>query len=275
MAQTLLGVTPNMNGSRAAHPTLWISTASSTHLGPSAAAWLTESSQTWTTASGTVPPACPRQQSDDFDGADPGFRAPDTPVIRTSASPLVSSSLMIAAGPWCSRVRMATSPRLGATARISPLKGAHCLSENVAEDHAPMTGGASPNRAGGANDETDQHGCAARSGVGGGGALRIGARREKGRILDELTATTVCIASTRSERYRPLQRLERPTATLQGSTPQGRRHGAATDRSAEPRGGTSVAGSFIQTLTMVDIATGWTECLPLVTRAMAASSLKR
>ena len=28
-------------------------------------------------------------------------------------------------------------------------------------------------------------------------------------------------------------------------------------------GGTSVAGSFIQTLTMVDVATGWTECLPL------------
>ena len=31
-------------------------------------------------------------------------------------------------------------------------------------------------------------------------------------------------------------------------------------------GGTSVAGSFIQMLTMVDIATGWTECLPLVAR---------
>jgi hypothetical protein len=31
-------------------------------------------------------------------------------------------------------------------------------------------------------------------------------------------------------------------------------------------GGTSVAGSFIQTLTMVDIATGWTECLPLINR---------
>ena len=31
-------------------------------------------------------------------------------------------------------------------------------------------------------------------------------------------------------------------------------------------GGTSVAGSFIQTLTLVDIATGWTECLPLVAR---------
>jgi hypothetical protein len=31
-------------------------------------------------------------------------------------------------------------------------------------------------------------------------------------------------------------------------------------------GGTSVAGSLIQTLTMVDIATGWTECTPLVKR---------
>ncbi|MCP2223423.1 MULTISPECIES: integrase catalytic domain-containing protein [Bradyrhizobium] len=31
-------------------------------------------------------------------------------------------------------------------------------------------------------------------------------------------------------------------------------------------GGPSVAGSFIQTLTMVDVATGWTECLPLLTR---------
>ena len=27
-----------------------------------------------------------------------------------------------------------------------------------------------------------------------------------------------------------------------------------------------MAGSFIQTLTMVDVATSWTECLPLVTR---------
>jgi hypothetical protein len=31
-------------------------------------------------------------------------------------------------------------------------------------------------------------------------------------------------------------------------------------------GGTSVAGSFIQTLTMTDVATGWTECLPLIAR---------
>src|SRR3954453_7100929 len=32
----------------------------------------------------------------------------------------------------------------------------------------------------------------------------------------------------------------------------------------DAHGGTSVAGSFIQTLTMVDVATGWTECLPLL-----------
>jgi hypothetical protein len=31
-------------------------------------------------------------------------------------------------------------------------------------------------------------------------------------------------------------------------------------------GGNSVSGSFVQTLTMVDVATGWTECLPLVVR---------
>jgi hypothetical protein len=31
-------------------------------------------------------------------------------------------------------------------------------------------------------------------------------------------------------------------------------------------GVTSVAGLFIQTLTMVDVATGSTECLPLVNR---------
>jgi hypothetical protein len=31
-------------------------------------------------------------------------------------------------------------------------------------------------------------------------------------------------------------------------------------------GGTSVSGAFIQTLTMVDVATGWTECFPLVVR---------
>jgi hypothetical protein len=42
-------------------------------------------------------------------------------------------------------------------------------------------------------------------------------------------------------------------------------------------GGTSVAGSFIQTLTMVDVATGWTECLPLVARdgGLVVEAMKR
>ena len=42
-------------------------------------------------------------------------------------------------------------------------------------------------------------------------------------------------------------------------------------------GGTSVAGSFIQTLTMVDVATGWTECLPLVMRegSLVVEAIKR
>ena len=42
-------------------------------------------------------------------------------------------------------------------------------------------------------------------------------------------------------------------------------------------GGTSVAGSFIQTLTMVDVATGWTECLPLVNRdgRLVVEAIKR
>jgi hypothetical protein len=31
-------------------------------------------------------------------------------------------------------------------------------------------------------------------------------------------------------------------------------------------GGMSVSGAFVQTLTMVDVATGWTECFPLITR---------
>ena len=42
-------------------------------------------------------------------------------------------------------------------------------------------------------------------------------------------------------------------------------------------GGTSVAGSFIQTLTMAGVATGWTECLPLLTRdgALVVEAMKR
>jgi hypothetical protein len=42
-------------------------------------------------------------------------------------------------------------------------------------------------------------------------------------------------------------------------------------------GGTSVAGSFIQTLTMVDVATGWTECIPLIARdgGLVVEAIKR
>jgi hypothetical protein len=42
-------------------------------------------------------------------------------------------------------------------------------------------------------------------------------------------------------------------------------------------GGTSVAGSFIQTLTLVDVATGWTECLPLIARdgGLVVEAIKR
>jgi hypothetical protein len=39
----------------------------------------------------------------------------------------------------------------------------------------------------------------------------------------------------------------------------------------------SVSGAFIQTLAMVDIATGWTECFPLVLReaALVVEALER
>ena len=42
-------------------------------------------------------------------------------------------------------------------------------------------------------------------------------------------------------------------------------------------GGNSVAGSFIQTLTMVDVATGWTECIPLIARdgGLVVEAIKR
>jgi Integrase core domain len=42
-------------------------------------------------------------------------------------------------------------------------------------------------------------------------------------------------------------------------------------------GGTSASGAFIQTLTMVDVATGWTECFPLIVReaALVVEALER
>jgi hypothetical protein len=41
--------------------------------------------------------------------------------------------------------------------------------------------------------------------------------------------------------------------------------------------GPSVSGTFIQTLTMVDVATGWTECFPLIVReaALVVGALER
>jgi hypothetical protein len=53
-----------------------------------------------------------------------------------------------------------------------------------------MTGAAPPNRLGGAHGGNDQHGRAARGGVGGGGALPVGGGLEMGRMLDALCRTT-------------------------------------------------------------------------------------
>jgi hypothetical protein len=87
-----------------------------------------------------------------------------------------------------------------------------------------MTGVASPNRAGGADGETDQH---AQREVGWAVAQRYGAagRREKGRILDELTATTGWLANTRYGRCRLLRRAAQADCSRVW-----RRDGAATDR---------------------------------------------
>jgi hypothetical protein len=53
-----------------------------------------------------------------------------------------------------------------------------------------MIGGAPPNRLGGAHGGNYQHGHAARGFASGGGALLVGGRAEKGRILDALCRTT-------------------------------------------------------------------------------------
>lgn len=31
-------------------------------------------------------------------------------------------------------------------------------------------------------------------------------------------------------------------------------------------GGTTVSGAFVQTMVLTDVATGWTECIPIVVR---------
>jgi hypothetical protein len=60
---------------------------------------------------------------------------------------------------------------------------------NVTEDPAPVTGVASPNGRG-ADGETDQHGRAARGVWAVAERYRAAGGHEKGRSLDELTATT-------------------------------------------------------------------------------------
>ena len=237
-----------------------------------------------------------------------------------------------------------------------------------------MTGAATPNRIGGADGGTDQHGRAARDDVGGGGALPVGGAGGEGadprRAVrgDGLAsqARGAGAPATRDDRAgrgeAPRQRRRRYGATIKDALtalweasdricgkrlkvmiptllPALERHGrlklgkadrcwcsgvsaATIDRllvdtkiaaaggkrrragfySAIRRevpirtfndwndpppgfceidmvahGGTSVAGSFIQTLTMVDVATGWTECLPLVTREgrLVVEAMKR
>src|SRR6202140_365845 len=231
------------------------------------------------------------------------------------------------------------------------------------DNFSPMTGAASPNRFGGLYGGKDQHGRAARGGVGGDGALPVGqtggegadprravretgwhrkhavralrqhetiapdgvkAPRERRRrygatIKDAMTALweasdRVCgkrlkvmiptllpalerngrLTLDGSDRARVLAisaaTIDRLLGDVRVAASGGKRRRAGfysairrevpirtfNDWNSPPpgfcevdmvaHGGTSVAGSFIQTLTMVDVATGWTECLPLVTR---------
>jgi Integrase core domain len=238
----------------------------------------------------------------------------------------------------------------------------------------PMTGAASPNRVGVADGGKNQHGRAARGGVGGDGALPVGQAGGEGAhsrraVRDDGLASQACgartsatrdcrageVAASRERRRRygattkdaltalweasdrvcgkrlkvmiptllpaleqhgrlKLDKVDRDrvlaisAATIDrllgdvkvaASGGKRRRAGfySAIRREVPIRtfndwkspppgfcevdmvahGGTSVAGSFIQTLTMVDVATGWTECLPLVTRdgSLVVEAMKR
>src|SRR6516165_1827952 len=61
-----------------------------------------------------------------------------------------------------------------ATARQRPTRGRIASPEMLLNKFSPIIGAASPNRIGVADGEKDQHGRAARGGVGSGGALQLG-----------------------------------------------------------------------------------------------------
>ena len=96
-----------------------------------------------------------------------------TPLPPPSASSVVETEFAIeGAGGWV----------IASQARQENFSRTCCAlpHQNVTEDPAPMTGVASPNRAGGADGEMDQHGRAARGGMGGGAALRGGRTAREG-----------------------------------------------------------------------------------------------
>lgn len=68
--------------------------------------------------------------------------------------------------------------------------GAHCFIENVTEELLPMTGAVPANRIAGTDGGQDQHGRAARVVATVAERCRFAGRQDKGRIVDELTATT-------------------------------------------------------------------------------------
>ncbi len=85
-------------------------------------------------------------------------------------------------------------------------------------------------------------------------------RNEKRKILDEFVAVTGYhhkhAIRVLKESFNPLRGIATPPADLRRGGP--RRAGHAL--------GSGAAGSFIGTLVLTDIATGWTECVPLVVR---------
>ena len=110
------------------------------------------------------------------------------------------------------------------------------------------------------------------------------AKRDRDRVLavsaatidrmlgDVKIAAAAAVADVRASTRRSVARCRSARSTTGRDPPPG-----FCEVDMVAHGGTSVAGSFIQTLTMVDVATGWTECLPLVTRdgRLVVEAIKR